>query len=114
MTGSHPRTRAKTSPMSLSINFPPEVRRAFGALAAAVRLSDHFDGSLRSIVEDWAVNQSTSVFDVVASFPAIAAETFKHVRATGDDLAEKAWGEISSGLLEHGFELQPTPRLRDR
>jgi hypothetical protein len=98
-------------PRGVDIHFSPEVRRAFGDLAAAVHSSKHFDGEMLKTVQEWAAGKSASVHDVITSLPVIAQETFKHVNATGDSKAAEAWGNIGSELLERGFMLDKQRRV---
>jgi hypothetical protein len=93
-------------PRNVEIHFSSEVRSAFADLAAAMHFSEHFDGDMLSIVQEWAADKTPSVLDVLTAFPLIAEQTFKHIHATGDQRAEKAWREIGSELLERGFTLE--------
>jgi hypothetical protein len=100
-------------PQSVIVEFGPELRRSFGDLADAVRFDENFDADMRSIVEGWAAKGKTSVHDLLAALPVIAAETFKHVQATSNQRAQDAWIDIGIQLAEPDFGLQ-RPRLRNR
>lgn len=112
MVGSHAsKASSEIDPRGVVVNFSPEVTKAFGDLAAAVHFSEHFDGEMLKTVEDYAAGKPRSVHDIMTALPAIAEETFKHVHATGDQSAAKAWSNISSEMLESGFTLA-APRRR--
>jgi sugar phosphate isomerase/epimerase len=105
MTPKHSRKATEMDPRGVDIHFPPEVQRAFADLAAAVHFSEHFDADTLKTVQEWAEGKPASVYDVFTAFPLVAQETFKHIEATGDERAAKAWREIGSELLERGFTL---------
>jgi hypothetical protein len=106
MPMSHARKASELDPRSVEVKFSPEVRGAFADLAAAVHFSEHFDGDMLGILERWATGTRQTVHDIFISFPLIAEETFKHIHATGDKRAAKAWREIGSEMLEYGFTLE--------
>jgi hypothetical protein len=108
---SHTRKTSELDPKGIEVKFSPEVRSGFANLAAAVHFSNHFDEDMRGILEHWATGTRQTVHDLFISFPLIAQETFKHIHATGDKRAAKAWREIGSEMLERGFSLE---RSRDR
>ena len=105
MSPSHSRKASEIDPRSVKVHFSPEVTQAFGDLSAAVHFSEHFDGDMQRVVQDWAAGKPDSIYAVLIALPVIAQETFKHVRATGDERASEAWRKISGELLESGFTL---------
>jgi hypothetical protein len=106
------RKPGELDPRSVTIDFAPEVRRAFGDLAAAVD-SSNFDADIHDIVRGWAASEKPNVYDVLTAFPRIAAETFEEIHATGNARAENAWLDLSCALIDRGFTLDP-PRLRNK
>ena len=111
MSASHSRKASQMDPRGVNIQFAPEVRQAFGDLAAAVHFSEHFDGEMLKTVQEWAAGKPASVHDVITALPVIAKETFQHVHATGDLKAAEAWGNLGSELLERGFTLEKQRRV---
>jgi hypothetical protein len=105
MTAKHTRKATELDPRGVSIHLSEGVRNAFADLAAAVHFSEHFNGGWVETVKDLAAGKTLSADDFVGSFPMIAEQTFKHIHATGDERAAKAWREIGSELLERGFTL---------
>jgi hypothetical protein len=105
MSKSHARRVADVDPDSILVRLSPEVRNAFGDLAAAIHFSEHFDADMRDEVKDWAVGKPRSIRSVLVAFPCIAEETSRHIRATGDKRAEDAWRAIGRQMLEKGFTL---------
>lgn len=105
MSRSHIRSVHNVDPRSVAVHFSPAVRNAFANLEAAVHFSEHVDGDIRSILHDWASDKPRSVHDVLSALPVIAEETFRHIRATGDQRAEEAWREICNQMPEKGFIL---------
>jgi hypothetical protein len=97
----------------IDVHFSPRVTQAFRDLAAAVHFSEHFDGDIKKIVEDWAAGKPKSIHGVLVALPSIAGETFKHIAATGDERAQEAWDEIGSQMLENGFTLTKA-RVREK
>ena len=98
------------SPKSVKLHPSAEAQHAFGDLAAAVHFSDHFDGLILSVVDDLAGGKALSVEDFVTALPVIVEETFRHIHATGDDKAAKAWRAIAEGFSEHGLTLTSNRR----
>jgi hypothetical protein len=102
---SHSRKVAEIDSRDIEVRFSPAVIKAFGDLEESVRGSQHFDSEARRIVQDYAAGKAKSVHDVLIGFPAIAMETMRHVRATGDTRAEMAWEEIAAQINENGFSV---------
>ena len=102
---SHTRKAAELDARSLTIHFSPGMRRALCDLEAAVHFSEHFDSDIQRILQRWTAGKAQSVHDVLIGLPLIAAETFRHVRATGDERAQEAWSEICNQMPEKGFAL---------
>lgn len=102
---SYTRKATEMDPKAIEVHLSLEVRRAFGDLAAAVHFSERFSGNMLRTLQDLAEGKALSVDDLVGSFPLLAEETFRHIHATGDERAAKAWHEIGSELLENGFTL---------
>lgn len=102
---SHARKAAEINANDIMVQFSPGVRKAFGDLEEAVRGSEHFDGDIHRIVQDYAAGKTKSLHSVLIGLPAIAQETMNHVRATGDMRGELAWDEIASQMNENGFSL---------
>ena len=105
MPTSHARKTTELDPKGVEVHFSPEVRSAFADLAAAVHFSEHFDGDVYSILQDWAAGKPASVHEVFTALPLIAEETTSHIRKTGDERAVEAWREISLKMPEKGFSL---------
>jgi hypothetical protein len=105
MPKSHSRKVTEIDPRSIVVHFSDAVRSAFGDLAAAIHFSEHFDGDIRNELQDWAKGKPRSIHSVLIAFPCIAEETSKHIRATDDKLAQKAWTEITRQMLKDGFTL---------
>ena len=101
----HQRKANELDASEIDVHFSPRVTQAFRDLAAAVHFSEHFDGDIRSIVQDWAQEKPKTVDGVLIALPTIAGETFRHIAATGDERAHEAWEEISSQMNENGFTL---------
>lgn len=101
----HRRKATELEARDIDVHFSPKVTQAFRDLAAAVHFSEHFDGDIRRIVQDWAAGKPKSVHDVLIALPSIAGETFRHIAATGDERAQEAWDEISAQMNEKGFTL---------
>jgi hypothetical protein len=102
---SHTRKASELDARGIEIQFSPQMHSAFQDLAAAVHFSEHFDGDMLSVLQDWAAGKRKSVHDILIALPLIAQETFKHIQATGDDRAREAWDEICSQMSEKGFTL---------
>ena len=102
---SHSRRAAQIDANAIKVHFSPAVTSAFGDLEEAVRTSGHFDRDLLRTVQELAAGADKSAHAVLISLPAIAAETMKHVRATGDAKAEQAWNDIAAQMNEQGFSL---------
>src|ERR1700674_2452195 len=105
MATSHTRKATEMDPKAVEVHLSPGVRRAFGDLAAAVHFSEHFDADMLRTLQDLAGGKVLSADDIIGSFPLLAEETFRHIHATGDEQAAKAWHEIGSEVLENGFTL---------
>lgn len=105
MPTEHTRKTDELDPRQVTVHLSAGVRNAFADLAASVHFSEHFSADMLQTVQDLAAGKTLSVDDIVGTLPIIAAETFKHIHATGDQRAAKAWREISSELLERGFTL---------
>jgi hypothetical protein len=101
----HSRKVAQIDAKEIKVHFSPAVTSAFGDLEASVQSSEHFDKDILRTVQDYAAGQAKSIHGVLISLPAIAAETMKHVRATGDARAEQAWNDITAQINEKGFSL---------
>jgi hypothetical protein len=108
---SHARKAAELDARNIVLHFSPEMKRALGDLAAAVHHSEHVDPDVRKVLQHWAAGQKQTIHDVLIAFPLIAEETFRHIRATGDQRAEDAWREICNQMPERGFILTKTPAL---
>ena len=102
---SHAHKAAEVEARDIKVQLSPAVTSAFSDLEQAVRGSEHFDGDIIRIVQDYAAGKTKSVHDVLIGLPAIAMETMKHVRATGDKRAEQAWEDIAAQMNENGFSL---------
>lgn len=103
MPDSHRRKLEKLDADSIKVHFSPKVKSAFADLDAAVHFSEHFSSEIRPILHGWATGKSPSVGEVLVTLPLIAEETFRHVRATGDQRAEDAWRELCNQMPEKGF-----------
>jgi hypothetical protein len=101
----HRRKANELDASEIDVHFSPRVTQAFRDLAAAVHFSEHFDGDIRRIVQDWAQGKPKTVHGVLIALPSIAGETFRHIAATGDERAQEAWDEIGSQMNEKGFTL---------
>lgn len=106
MAGRYTRKITELDPHAIKVQFSEGARNAFAELAAAVQSSEHFDSDIRENLQNLAKGEPTSVATLIMGFPAIASETFNHIRATGDKRAEAAWDEIGKELWETGFTLQ--------
>lgn len=102
---SHSRKVSEVNASDIVVQFSPSVTKAFGDLEEAVRGSEHFDLDIHRIVQDYAAGKTKTLHSVLIGLPAIAQETMKHVRLTGDTSAEAAWGEIASQIVENGFSV---------
>jgi len=105
VTPSHSSKATELDARGITVQFSPKVTEAFQDLAAAVHFSDHFDGDILKIVQDLATGKPKSVHGILISLPSIAAETFRHIAATGDKRAREAWDEVSAQMSEQGFTL---------
>ncbi len=102
---SHSRKVAEVNARDMEVHFSPAVTKSFGDLEEAVRGSQHFDGDIYRIVQDYAAGKTKTLHGVLVGLPAIAGETMKHVRMTGDTSAELAWEDISAQINENGFSV---------
>lgn len=98
----------------LRIKFSPNVRAAFGDLAASVHFSMHFDPDIRLVVQSWASENDLRVSDVIVAYPAIAWEAMRHIEATGDEHARAALNLIRHRMPENGFILSEISRPAKR
>jgi hypothetical protein len=114
MVENRARKHNEVNARELKVRFSAPVISALADLAAAVHFSDHFDGGIYSIVQDWAAGKPTSVHDVFISIPAIASETMAHLNKTGDKRAEKAWNELDGQLSERGGFTITKERVRGK
>jgi hypothetical protein len=107
MAASHTsKASSKLDGSEITVRFSPEVTQGFANLAAAAHFSEHFDGDILAIVQDWAAGKRISVRNFMVAFPAIADETFRHIRETGDERAREAWNVIHNKIADReGFTL---------
>jgi hypothetical protein len=104
---SHSRKIAEVNANDFMVQLSPAVTKAFGDLEEAVRGSEHFDGDIHRIVQDYAAGKTKTLHSVLIGLPEIAAQTMRHVRMTGDTSAEAAWDEIAVQMNEAGFSVTP-------
>jgi len=91
----------------VKVRFSPDMKQALSDLAAAVHFSDHFDPEMGEILENWgATGKGSNLHGFLGVLPHIAAETFRHIHATGDKRAEEAWSQISALMMENGYILE--------
>jgi hypothetical protein len=93
------------NPSIVQVQLPPDVRKAFGDLAAAVHLSGQVGEGMIETLNDLVGGKNINLEDLVGSLPLLAAQTIRHVQATGDDRVARAWSEIASHLIEEKFIL---------
>jgi hypothetical protein len=109
-----PRNVETLSPEAVKVHLSDQARQAFADLDATVHFSDHFQPEILLIVQDFAKGADVSIMDVICSLPSIAEQTFRHIHATGDERARKAWREICHALPEEkGFTLTRERVRRD-
>lgn len=90
---------------NVEVDFAPEVRDAFRDLAAAVHFSKHVSPEMKAELQDWAEGKPASVRGAMATLAITAQEVFKHIHATGDEKARKAWNDICGELTERDCTL---------
>jgi hypothetical protein len=109
MPKSHALKTSELDSEKVEIHFSPELKRAYGDLAAAVHFSEYFDPDIQAILRRWSATRAPTLHDVLIALPLIARETFSHIRATGDERAQEAWQEICNNTPEKGFTLTKSP-----
>jgi hypothetical protein len=97
-------------PRTVDVHLSAGVQKAFGDLAAAVHFSEHVDAGIIQTLHDLAGGKALSVDDVLGGLSILAAETIKHVQATGDERPARLWREIASQLVEERFTLKARRR----
>jgi len=80
----------KTSALDSSLvrmEFSPELREQFRALAAATYFSDHVNEPINTTIQEWAAGKNPSVGDFIWWLPKLCKEVADHTHATGDKQA---------------------------
>lgn len=107
-----PHAENEINARDLRVTFSPQVREAFGDIAAIARLSEHFDSGMYEIVKDWSNGKRPSVHDVIIALPSIAGEVGRHIGATQDDRMTEAWDALCSQMPESGFKVSQSLQRR--
>ena len=110
----HRRNVSALDARRIEIRFSPKVQQAYRDLAAAVHFSGHFDPDTYEVLRRWSGDETLALHDVLIAFPLVAAETFLHIQATGDERAKEAWENVCSYMPENGFTLAKGVRGNQR
>jgi hypothetical protein len=95
----HTQRATEIDQSTITLKFSEDVLRAMRRLEAAVHGSKHFDSDLLQNLERLTSGEPIPVDHAVSEIALITKETMKHIHATGDKLAERAFQDFLDQIM---------------
>jgi hypothetical protein len=95
----HTRRATEIDQSTVTLTFSEDVLRAMRRLEATVHDSAHFSPEILENLQHYASGKPLRVDSALSGMVRITREAMKHIHATGDKLAEKAFDEFTIQIM---------------